>query len=135
MRLIKTFNKGKPEVSRTPLKSFKQAWLTDSLMVNPSDPISLCTGVLLPIMSTYSTASSTVIAAHSPGMGRLSPSLIKSLPTTDNWTPKSAATHAVSIRTDSGFSNLAFSSILCNFSTETSRELRELLASQLQQPE
>ena len=25
MRLIKTFNKGKPEVSRTPLKSFKQA--------------------------------------------------------------------------------------------------------------
>ena len=102
MRLNKTFNKGKPEVSRTPLKSFKQAYLTDSLKVNPSDSISLCTGVLLPIRSTYSSASSTVIAAHSPGMERLSPSLMKSLPTTDDWTPKSAATHAVSIRTDSG---------------------------------
>ena len=91
--------------------------------------------MLLPITSTYSSASSTVIAAHSPGMGRLSPSLIKSLPTTDDWTPKSAATHAVSIRTDSGFSNLAFSSLLCNFSTGTSRELRAILARQLQQPE
>ena len=128
MRLIKTFNKGKPEVSRTPLKSFKQAELTDSLKVNPSDSISFCTGVLLPITSTYSSGSSTVIAAHSPGMGRLSPSLIKSLPTTDDWTPKSAATHAVSIRTDSGFSNLVFSSLLCNFSTGTSREVREILA-------
>ena len=68
-------------------------------------------------------------------MGRLSPSLIKSLETTGYWTPKSAATHAVSIRTDSGFSNLAFSSLLCNFSTGTSRELLEILARQLQQPE
>ena len=39
------------------------------------------------------------------------------------------------IRTDSGFSNLAFSSLRCNFLTGTSRELREILARQLQQPE
>ena len=134
MRTIKTFNKGKPE-SRTPLKSFKKAWLTDFLKVNPSDSIKLFTGVQHPTTSTYSYASSAVIVAHSPGMGRLSLSLIKSLQTTDDWTPKSAATQAVSIRTDSGFSNFAFSSLLCNFSTGTSRELREILTRQLQQPE
>ena len=69
--------------------------------------------VLLPTTSTYSSASSTVIVAHSPGMGRLSPSLIKSLQTKDDWTPKSAATHAISIRIDSRFSNLVFSALLC----------------------
>ena len=68
-------------------------------------------------------------------MGRLSPSLIKSLQTTEDWTPKSAATHADSMRTDSGFSKPAFSSLLCNLSTGISRELREILARQLQQPE
>ena len=58
-------------------------------------------------------------------MGRLSPSLIKSLQTTDDCTPKSAATHAVSIRTDSGFSKLAFSSLFSKFSSGTSRFLVE----------
>ena len=135
MRLKKFFNKRRPGVSKTPLKSFKKAWFTDSLKVKLSESTPSFTGVLLPTTSTYSSASSAVIVAHSPGMGRLSPSLIKSLQTTDDWTPKPAATHAVSIRTDSGFSNLAFSSLLCNFSTGTSRELREILARQLQQPE
>ena len=121
MGLIKNFNKGRSEVSRTPPKSFKKAWLTDFLKVNPSDSISFCIGLLLPTTSTYSSASSAVIAAHSPGMGRLPPALIKSLQTTDDCTPKSAATHAVSIRTDSGFSNLDFPSLNSNFSTGTSR--------------
>ena len=102
-----------PEVSGTPSKFFKKASLTDSLKVNPSDSISRCTGLLLPTTSTYSSASSAMIVAHSPGMGRLSPALIKSLQTTDHCTPKSAATHAFSIRIDSRFSNLAFSALLC----------------------
>ena len=135
IRIIRTFKKGRPEVSKTPLKSFKKAWFTDSLKVKFSKSTPSFTGVLLPTTSTYSSTSSAVIVAHFPGTGRLSPSLIKSLQTKDDWTPKSAATHAVSIRTDSGFSNLAFSSLLCNFSTGTSRELREILARQLQQPE
>ena len=125
MRLIKTFYKGRPEVSRTPHKSFKKAWLTDSLKVNPSDSISRCTGVLLPTTSTYSSSSSAVIVAYSPGMGRLSPSLIKSLQRTNDCTPKSAATHAVSMWTNSGFSKLTSSSLLSNFSSGTSRFLVE----------
>ena len=101
MRLFKNF------------KSFNKAWPTDSLKVSPSDSISLFTGVLLPTTSTQSSASSAVIAAHSPGMGRLPPALIKSLQTKDDCTPKSATTHAFSIRTDSRFSNLDFSALLC----------------------
>ena len=66
-----------------------------------------------------------MIAAYSPGVGRLSPSLIKSLQTTDDCTPKSAATHAVSRLTKSGFSKLAFSLLLSNFSGGTSRFLEE----------
>ena len=116
----KTFNKGRPKISRTPPKSFKKAWFTDSLKVNLSESTPPFTGVLLPTTSTYSSASSTVIAAHSPGMGRLPPALIKSLQTTDDCTPKSAATHAVSKRTDSSFSNLEISSYLSNFSSGTS---------------
>ena len=113
MRLIKIFKKEMPEVSGTPSKFFKKAELTDSLKVKPSDSVSRCTGVLLPTTSLYSSASSAVIVAHFPGMGRLSPALIKSLQTTDHRTPKLAATHAFSIRIDSSFSNLAFSALLC----------------------
>ena len=53
------------------------------------------------------------------------PALIKSLQKTDDCTPKLAATHAVSRLTDSGFSNLASSSHLSNFSSGTSRFLVE----------
>ena len=122
---IKNYNKGRPEVSRTPPKFFKKALLTDSLKVNPSDSTSLYTGVLLPTTSTYSSASSTVIVAHSPGMGRLPPVLIKSLQTTDHCTHKSAATHAFSIPTDSRFSLLDLPSFLSNFSNGTLRVLVE----------
>ena len=93
--------------------------------MNPSDSISLCTGLLLPTTSKYSSASSTVIVAHFPGMGRLPRALIKSLQTTDHCTPKSAATHAFSIRTDSRFSNLEFPSLLSIFSSGTWRVLLE----------
>ena len=80
MRIIETFNKGRPEVSKkTPLKSFKKACFTDSLKVKLSESTPSFTGVLLPTTSTCSSTSSAVIVAHSPGMGRLSPSLIKSL--------------------------------------------------------
>ena len=83
--------------------------------MNLSDSISLCAEVLLPTTSTYSSASSTVITAHSPGMARLPPALMKSLQATDHCTPKSesAETHAFSMRTDPRFSNLAFSAVLC----------------------
>ena len=37
MRIVETFNKGRPKVSKTPLKSFTKAWLTDSLKLHPSD--------------------------------------------------------------------------------------------------
>ena len=126
MRLLKNLNEGRPKISRTPFKSFKKAWLTVSLKVNPSDSISLCIGVLLPTTSTFSSASAALIVAHSPGMGRLPPALIKSLLTTDGCTPKSATTHVVLIQTDSGFSNLSFSALLCNLSTGTSRGLRDV---------
>ena len=56
---------------------------------------------------------------------RLAPTLKKSLQTTDDCIPKLAASHAVSIRTDSVFSNLLFSELLCNFATGTPRGLRE----------
>ena len=112
MGFKKNLNKGRPEVSKTPLECCKKEWLTDSLKVNPSDSISLCTGVLLPTTSTYSFASSTVTVTHSPGVGRVPTALIKSRQATDECTSKSAATHAVSIRTDSGFSNLAPSALL-----------------------
>ena len=125
MRFKKNLHIGRPEVSKTPPDSCKKAWLTDFLTVNPSDSICLFTGLLLPTISTYSSASSTVIVAHSPDTGHSPPALLKSLQTTDNCTPKSATAHAVSIRTDSGFSNLAFSSLVCNFSTGTSRGLRQ----------
>ena len=134
MRIFKAFNKRRPEVSRTPLKSFKNAWLTDSLKVNPSDPCNYAPDYCSQL-HPHIHPPHQQIAALSPGMGRLSPSLIKSLQTTDDCTPKSAATHAVSIRTDSGFSNLAFSSLLCNFSTGTLRDYGKILARQLQQPE
>ena len=58
-------------------------------------------------------------------MGRLPPALIKSLQTTDDCTPKSVATHAVSRLTNSGFSNLASLSLLSNFSSGTSLRLLE----------
>ena len=110
---------------KTPLESCNEAWLTDSPKVNISEYAPPCTGVLLPITSTYSCASSTMIAAHSPGMGRLPPALLNYLQRTDNRTPKSAATNPVLRLTDSGFSNLHFSSILSSFSSETSRVLVE----------
>ena len=94
-------------------------------MLNPSDSISLCTGVLLPTTFTYSSTSPTVIVTHSPGMGRLPSALIKSLQTTNGCTPKMAAAHALSTPTDSGFSKLASSSLLSNFSSGTSRFLVE----------
>ena len=71
----------------------------------------------------YSSASSTVIAAPYPGMGRLPAALIKSLQKTDDCTPKSAATHAVSRQTDSLLSN--FSEIKGRFSLACSSKLND----------
>ena len=57
--------------------------------------------------------------------GTFTPSLDKISAKTDLCTPKSAATHAFSIRTDSRFSNRDFPFFLSNFSSGTSRVILE----------